>query len=677
MANKLISPEKCSLPRAILLVTGVICIIANQSVFSASEIDNKDIIDMPLEELLNLEVVSASRFKQKSSEAPSAVEVLTAEDIKSFNWRTLADALNAIRGLTVRNDRNYTSLGVRGFSRSDFGSKVLIMVDGRRLNDTVFDQAFLGEEFLLDMSLIDRIEYNPGSGSAVYGANAVLGVVNVITKTGKGINGLRISGEAGSLDTYRGRASISKTLDNGVDVLLQGSHYFSHGADKLFFPEFANVNGGIAEDSDLERSSRLFGRVSYKDFTLRSGYVDRFKRVPTAAFGAVFGDKGFESVDTQAYVDLDYNTQINPELGLEARGFYHWYDYHSLLTLDSDEGAPVRLAQNYDAVHSNWWGGEIKLIGTQFEHHKWITGVDVQFDERQHLINFDVNPFTPFNDKNSQGWRIGVYAQDEYRITNDFRVNLGLRLDHHHRLKSLQLNPRIGLIWDILPSLTTKFVYGSAFRAPNALEQDLVIQNVNSANSNNREEKIKSYEATVEWRPEQNVKLMGTFFHNYLTQILEQNPNNQQFQNIGSFKSYGFELQGDKRWDNGRLLKLSWTHQYARESSPFDSHWAVDSPKNLVKFHYAEPLFDDQLRIGFEEIFVDERLTLRSNRASGYHLFNINLALAKPFYGIQASLGIYNVLDQRYKVVGGTEHIQDTLAADGRTVRFRLEYGFQ
>jgi iron complex outermembrane receptor protein len=270
-----------------------------------------------------------------------------------------------------------------------------------------------------------------------------------------------------------------------------------------------------------------------------------------------------------------------------------------------------------------------------------------------------------------------VYAQDEYRITDEFRVNLGLRLDHHHRLKSLQLNPRIGLIWDITPSLTTKFVYGSAFRAPNAFEQDLVIQNVNSANSNNREEKIKSYEATVEWRPEQHVKLMGTFFHNYLTQILEQNPNNQQFQNLGSFKSFGFELQGEKRWDNGRLLKLSWTHQYARESSAFGSHWAVDSPKNLVKFHYAEPLFDDHLRIGFEEIFVDERLTLRSNRAPGYHLFNINLALAKPFYGFQASLGIYNVLDQRYKVIGGSEHNQDTLATDGRTVRFRLDYGFQ
>ena len=74
-----------------------------------------DFLEMPLTQLVNAEVQSASRFKQKSSEAPSSVEVLTAEDIRSFNWRTLSDALNAIRGLHIRTDRNYTYLGVRGF----------------------------------------------------------------------------------------------------------------------------------------------------------------------------------------------------------------------------------------------------------------------------------------------------------------------------------------------------------------------------------------------------------------------------------------------------------------------------------------------------------------------------------------------------------------------------------
>jgi outer membrane receptor for ferrienterochelin and colicins len=73
---------------------------------------------------------------------------------------------------------------------------------------------------------------------------------------------------------------------------------------------------------------------------------------------------------------------------------------------------------------------------------------------------------------------------------------------------------------------------------------------------------------------------------------------------------------------------------------------------------------------------VDHRRTLANNIAPAYHLFNINLAFTKPIYGFQPTLGIYNVLDQHYKVLGGSEHTQDTLAMDGRTVRFRLEYGF-
>lgn len=73
--------------------------------------------------------------------------------------------------------------------------------------------------------------------------------------------------------------------------------------------------------------------------------------------------------------------------------------------------------------------------------------------------------------------------------------------------------------------------------------------------------------------------------------------------NGGEARSLGFELQGKRRWDNGRLFKVSWTYNF------FNNHWsrAVNSPQNLIKAHYAEPLFNNRLRFGFEEIFVDSR----------------------------------------------------------------------
>jgi iron complex outermembrane receptor protein len=644
--------------------------------FAAKETES--LLDLPLDQLVNVEVESASRFKQKSSEAPSAVEVVSAEDIRSYGWRTLADALNAMRGLYVRNDRNYSYLGTRGFSRTgDYTSRVLIMIDGRRMNDAVYDSGFIGEEFMLDMNLIERIEYIPGSGSSVYGANALLGVINVVTKQGKDFDGVRLSGEAGSLDTYRGRATFGKQWSNGADLLLNASQFFSHGNEQLHFPEFADTNGGIAQDMELERTSRLFGRLSYQDFVLRAGYVDRHKRVPTASFGAIFNDKNFSVVDRNYYVDLDYNTRINADLGLEVRGFHHWYDYHTFEAYDPGDPLLPHNVINYDATDSRWWGGEFKLTGTQFEHHKWIAGVELQYDQRQLLINYDINPYKLYNDSNRHGWRAGVYVQDEYRITDSLLINAGLRLDHHHMIKNLQLHPRIGLIWDITPSITTKLLYGSAFRAPNVYERDLDIPAFGFAkNPNNKEELVYSYEAIVEWYAGNGLKLLGTAFYNDLEKVLVQDPDSGQFVNTGAYHTYGFELGVEKRWDNGRQFKLTWTHIFVRDEAFKGGGWSPDSPKNLVKVHYAEPLLNDTLRLGFEEIFVDDRRTLADNIAPAYHLFNINLALTKPLYGFQSSLGVYNVLDQRYKVLGGSEHIQDTLAMDGRTVRFRLEYGF-
>jgi outer membrane receptor for ferrienterochelin and colicins len=634
---------------------------------------NNTLYDLPLDQLVNVEVVSASRFKQKSSEAPSAVEVVTAQDIRSFGWRTLADALNAMRGLYIRNDRNYSYLGTRGFSRTgDYNSRVLIMVDGRRMNDSSFDQGFIGEEFILDMNLIDRIEYIPGTGSSVYGANALLGVINVITKQSKQLKGLRISGEVGSLDTYRGRASFGKQWRNGADLLINASQYYSQGEEQLYFPEFATTHNGIAQNMDLEKTSRLFGQLNYQDLTLRAGYADRYKRVPTGSFGAIFNDKTYFTNDRQLYVDLDYNTQINTHLGLQARAFHHWFDYHSVAPYD---GTPHDNYLNYDASDGRWWGGEIKLTGTQFAHHKWLAGLNLQYDQRQYLTNYDIDPYQLYNASNRHGWRTGVYAQDEWRITDSLLVNIGLRLDQHHMINNLQLHPRIGIIWDITPALTTKLLYGSAFRAPNVFERDYHSPPFRVKNPTNTEELVYSYEAVTEWRPGNGLKLLATVFYNDMHHVLTHDATSGKFVNTDNYQSYGFEAGAEKHWDNGRRFKLTWTHTHVHDADFKGGGWSPDSPNNLVKLHYAEPFFNQALSLGFEEIFVDQRRTLADNIAPAYHLLNINLA-AKTFYGFQPSLGFYNVLNQHYQVVGGSQNSQDTLTMDGRTVRFRLEYNF-
>ena len=635
------------------------------------------VLDLSLDELVNVEINSASRFKQKSSEAPAAVEVLTAKDISRFNWRTLADALGAIRGLYIRNDRNYSYAGARGFMRpGDNSSRMLIMVDGRRMNDAIYDSGFIGEEFMLDMSLIDRIEYLPGSGSSLYGGNALLGVVNVITKQGQDFNGGKLTVEGGTLDTYRVRGTYGKKLDNGVDILLNASQYASNGNNKLFFPEFSSIHNGIAQNMDHEQSSRIFTQLNYQNLVFHGGMVDHFKQDPTAAYGGIFNNSINNNGDRSAYLDLDYHTDIANGLSMETRGFHHWYKYFGY-TAQAVGGATVL---NYDTTNARWWGGELKLTGTQFVGHKWISGAELQYDDMQQELTYNINPYQLFNNTYQSGTRIGVYLQDEYRLADHLLLNAGARLDQNHMIKGLQLNPRVGLIWDPISTVTTKLLYGSAFRAPNFYERNSNSQGF-AANPNNKQELITSYEAVNEYRPGDGVKLLGTLFYNDMEKVLLQDLNPASvtygaFINAGKYYSHGFELEAEKQWQNNRILKLSWTHTSTQQVAGGINGWAQGSPNNLVKVHYAEPFMDDRFQLGIEELFIDQQRTLANQIVPSYHLMNINFALTKPWRGFQGALGIYNALNQHYLALSSTQQVPDTLAMDGCTARLRIEYNF-
>src|SRR5258707_7026238 len=198
--------------------------------------------EMNPENLLKLEiptVETASKYTQKATDAPASVSVITADDVKKFGYRTLADTPRSVRSLYVSYDRQYSYLGIRGFNRGDYNSRLLVLVDGHRINNSLSDGAFIGTEFILDVDLIDRVEIIRGPGASLYGNNAFFGVVNVITRKGRDLPGYgaELSGEAASFDTYKGRATYGQKFESGLDLLLSGSWHDSHGPGNLAFKD--------------------------------------------------------------------------------------------------------------------------------------------------------------------------------------------------------------------------------------------------------------------------------------------------------------------------------------------------------------------------------------------------------------------------------------------------------
>src|ERR1700728_3482189 len=196
----------------------------------------EDLTHLPLETLMQLQVptvVSASKFEQKATEAPSSVTVLTSDDIKHYGYRTLAEILESVPGFYTTYDRNYSYLGASGVNTGNANDRILLLVNGHRINNDLNDSAAIDTSFILDVDLIDRVEIIRGPSSVLYGNNAFFGVINVITRQGKQVDGSEVSGMYGSYNAYSGRVSIGDLFTNGLQFLLSGTIYNDDGPENL------------------------------------------------------------------------------------------------------------------------------------------------------------------------------------------------------------------------------------------------------------------------------------------------------------------------------------------------------------------------------------------------------------------------------------------------------------
>ena len=159
------------------------------------------------------QVFGASERLQPVLEAPASVSFITKEEIARYGYRTLADILRSVRGMYVVDDRNYSVVGTRGFSLpGDYNTRILLLVNGHRVNDNVYGQAEIGAEFGLDPAMFERVEIIRGPASSLYGDSAFFAVVNVITRTGASLGGGSVTLETGTLGTRLVRAAVGHRL---------------------------------------------------------------------------------------------------------------------------------------------------------------------------------------------------------------------------------------------------------------------------------------------------------------------------------------------------------------------------------------------------------------------------------------------------------------------------------
>lgn len=633
------------------------------------ELSEADAFALPLEQLMNMEITTASKFPQKKMDAPAAVTVITADDIRDYGYRSLADVLRSVRGVNMTYDRIYEYVGVRGFGRSgDYNSRVLLMIDGRRVNDVIYDQAFLGSDGLVDMENVARVEFVPGSGSALYGSNAFFGVMNVITKQGRDWQGGSLAGGFGSYGMDREKATLGYRLDNGAEAMLSASRQRSDGQHRLPFDRFDNPASlpFTAYGLDGMKTDKLFGKFSFQGLELEGAFSDRNKTIPIAVYGSdVNTPENYR--DRTGFAEARYEKSLADWLSASARTYWGFFDF--------DGRFPFGGVRNADVQNSQWWGVETKAL-LQWNSHKLVLGSEYQSNFIQHMDNHDQMPYIQILDVSRSSHRYGFYLQDEWAITQQLTLNAGARYDYYS-VSGGTANPRIGLIYKPWEDLAFKILYGTAFRAPNLFEL-YYTSPYQSMPSGLRPEHTESVEGIVEYQATRHWRLAATAFHNDVTDLINlipdpRNPGMVVYTNNQQVEMQGLEFENEYRWDNGSRIRGSYAFSYAKDLST--GRQLENSARHLAKLNASAPVWQDKLRAGAELQYVGERRS-KVGQAPGYAVTNLTLTAGKIIPNLEVSASVYNLLDKRYVMPAGNESAIDQIPQDGRNFRLWFDYRF-
>ena len=616
-----------------------------------------------LDELLSQKVSAAAKYEQTVRDAAASVTIVSAQEIETFGFATLAELLSSVRSFYVSYDRNYEYVGARGFSRpTDYNDRILLLVDGHSINDNTYGQAPIGTDFALPLSSVERVEIVRGPGSALYGTYAMLAVINVITKSGAALDGLRASAALGSFGRKEAEIAGGRKFAGGLD--LSGSaRYLKVDGQDLFFPEYAD-QGGVARGLDHDEAFAALVSARLGKTALRAGASWRDKGIPTGAFGIIFGDPRAKTIDEREWVDLSHEFPLAYDKALTVRAYYDWYRYDG--TYPYEEG-PLT-----DHTRGVWAGGEARLAWDLNSGNRLTLGSEYRYNFRS-TYSWETGGVPQF-DADVHSSVASAYLQDDVQILRDLSLTLGLRYDHFSTSGGA-VTPRAGLVYSYSKQGTLKLLYGEAFRSPSTYEV-LFQAPPDATRPSLTSERIRTYELNLEQRL--TPWLQGTFsaYHYAMKDLIDPLPEvdsqgNVLYQNHGSASANGLEVQLDTRLPNGLRATVSYALQSAKDEN---DGLLSNSPRNVFNAMASTDLFGAGTA-GARFRCESPRLTVHGTETPSYCLTDLNLT-SKPLSGFSLSLAVRNLFDRRYSTPGGVEHVQPAIEQDGRSFVGRVSWSF-
>jgi iron complex outermembrane receptor protein len=505
------------------------CIFFRAWVSLAQQPQPPDLSNASLEELMNVEVTSASKKEQKLSRVAAAIYVLNQEDIRRSGATSIPDLLRMVPGMDVAQvSGDSWAVSARGFNNI-WANKLLVLVDGRSVYNPAFSGTFWGAQDV-PLSDIERIEVIRGPGATVWGANAVNGVINIITKNSKDTTGGTIEAAAGSpvaeqaLAQYGGGIGASghyrifgdSTLDrsNSGDLLGHSAndaghiYHFGFRTDWALSERDSLLVEGDLSSSDVSHTYNAF-------YSYLPPYSGQFADISTSHDGSLLGR---------------WTRTLSPSSDM-ALQFYYDHSENSLY-----------------GIHEN-----VATADIDFQHHlavgarnDIVWGVDARVQPGTILGGYYASFYHPTH----TNWLTGAFLQDEIKLTNSISLTAGTKFEHNDYTGG-NIQPSIRALWALNKRHSVWAAVSRALREPSREDVDIrfipyatMLPNglaglvVLSGSPNIEAEALIAYEAGYRFEPNKRLSLDFTSFYNHYTNLIESQADGEPFLAFNSTTPY-------------------------------------------------------------------------------------------------------------------------------------------
>lgn len=529
---------------------------------------------LSLEELMDQQVSIATKSNLKVKQAPAVITVITREEIENLPVRNLGEILQMVPGFEITpRVSTFDGVGFRGVKDNRNTSRFLLLLDGFPFNKIFRGNSIEGNYTRIDINSIERIEIIRGPGSALYGRNAFLAVINIITRSANRKETVYSKLETGSFNSYTAHASFGKKLNENNKFFIAATFQNSDVTDTKTYDEYNQLKlWNQASHNIFLHTSATFGdfgfnasgSLSEAGTSLNNSYLDQnfvhyslnYNRRLTNLINfkcALFGHnskvvENFEKVEAGDETIIIPATDSTPAIALKdiyPDGIYYT-PYYSEYIYGSEIETEFLFSEKNQL-----------LLGTQYNFYgvynvKMKSNINLrtgQYYPGYTRSNLPMDTLGWFENGRHSYTNLALYAQDIWYPVSTLGITIGGRFDIDSEIGAV-FNPRFGLTWLINKQYNLKLLYGQAYRAPSPTEQ---YQTLGYAfgNTDLKSEKIKTFELAFQQNLDRYNNQINIYYNIiedmiYAETQISVDPNNTYY-NLGTNKSFGIEIESRQK----------------------------------------------------------------------------------------------------------------------------------